>query len=394
MPQALQHGLVLAAGTLLVLLTAPLLLELLLVTLAATLPPRHPQHPATLSPIQRLIVLVPSHNEEGSIRACVQSLATSGATDILVVAHNCTDRTAEYAAGAGAHVSRLDDPQLPGKGNALTHGFDLAFQRFAADAVLVIDADSTVSPNLIPAVQQALSRHRVVQTRYQSHAPHGTARGHLQALSFLCKNVVRATGRQRLGLSCGIFGNGFAFRREVLDRVPYAAHSIVEDLEFHLSLLTHGIPTAFVPQATVLAVVPASAAGQRTQAARWEGGRIQMMRTLAPRIAFLVLRGNLRLAEPLLDLLGQPIALQVLLLVLLLLLPANLLTAYALLGLVTLAFHLLVGLQMSPNPRQTGLALLQAPWYVVKKVALTRSILAMTRNRASWVKTSRAPAEK
>ncbi len=397
MIHSLQHGFLLALAGLLVLLTAPLTLELLLLSVTALLPRRAADRsPISRAPLARLTVVVPGHNEEGSIAACVRSLAASarGQADILVVAHNCTDRTAHYAAQAGAQVAVFNDPQLRGKGHALTHGFALAFGPRAADAVLIVDADSTVSPHLIDGVRNALAQHLVVQTRYESHSAGGTARGRLQALSFLCKNVVRAAGRQRLGLSCGIFGNGFALRKEVLARVPYAAHSIVEDLEFHLALVAAGIPTAFLPDALVLAEVPASAAGERIQTARWEGGRIQIMRLHAFRLALQVLRGRFRLAEPLLDLLGQPIALQTVLLFALLLFPAAILHKYALFGLVTLVFHLLVGLRMSPHPAATGLALLQVPWYIVKKVALTPAILAMTRKRASWVKTSRAAAEK
>jgi cellulose synthase/poly-beta-1,6-N-acetylglucosamine synthase-like glycosyltransferase len=89
-----------AVGVLLLLLTLPLTLELLFLTPAACLPPRRVKQ--RLREQQRLAIVIPAHDEERLIAACVRSLLADRNTwvEVYVVAHNCTDRTAELAAEA------------------------------------------------------------------------------------------------------------------------------------------------------------------------------------------------------------------------------------------------------------------------------------------------------
>src|SRR5437870_8318080 len=77
-------------------------------------PPARPAPPGTLP---RLLVLVPAHNEELVLASCLGSLAlqrypTERLTTV-VVADNCSDRTAAIAPGAGG---RRLDRQRPGGG--------------------------------------------------------------------------------------------------------------------------------------------------------------------------------------------------------------------------------------------------------------------------------------
>ena len=378
------------AGVSLVSLTFALILELSAVSFGALLP-RFRWHRIDLLPIRRLMVIVPSHNEEKSIAKCIKSIAASagGTADILVIAHNCDDGTGQAALDAGAMVFALDDPGLRGKGHALAKGFDLAFCEHGADAVMVLDADSTISAELIPLVRASLSHSYVVQCRYEAISGGGRPQSRLRALAFRCMNVVRARGRHRLGLSCGIFGNGFAVRAEVLREVPYGAVSIVEDLEFHLALLTAGIRTEFVEDAVVSADVPPSAAGERTQSARWEGGRIRMLFSRGPSLLLQVMRGRPALIEPLIDLMTLPLGIGVTMLLLLALLPIPFFRWYAILGICVVIFHLLVAVWLSPEPGADLLALVGAPVYVLSKMTMLRDILRAGGKRADWIRTSR-----
>src|SRR5271165_2679149 len=116
----------------------------------------------------QLAVVVPAHDEERMIARTVQSLtAADPATSIFVVAHNCTDGTATAAANAGARVVELNNRKLRGKGAALRHGFAAALAS-GANAILVVDADSVVSPNLIAATCAKLEQGaEATQCRYE-----------------------------------------------------------------------------------------------------------------------------------------------------------------------------------------------------------------------------------
>lgn len=392
-----ENAVYLILGLSLVTVTVPLLVELLVLTLAAMMPPSKgtPRAP-TLPALGRLIILVPSHDEELTIGACVESITASAGRpdDILVIAHNCADGTAERARAAGATVSVLNDPNLRGKGNALAHGFRIAFQELGADAVLVIDADSTVSANLVGLVRHRLEQAPVVQCRYECGSTPNNSKSQLRALAFFCMNVIRPLGRQRLHISCGIFGNGFALRRHVIEQVPYAAHSIVEDIEFHLSLVAAGIRCDFVNEAHVRAEVPVNGRGAAIQSARWEGGRMRILRCLGPSLFLQVLRGRGALLEPLLDLAGLPLAIEAICLLELLLFPVHILRLYAVFGMGIVALHLLFAIYSGPDPSADWRALAKAPSYIVSKLSMLPAIFRMTRTRAAWVRTSRAGAPK
>jgi cellulose synthase/poly-beta-1,6-N-acetylglucosamine synthase-like glycosyltransferase len=403
MPLLPASALLLAAGFLVVLVTLPLLLELLLVTVAVMVLRGRSSVRASLPAIRHLAIIVPSHNEELLVAKCVESLRVSAERykeadrpiiDILVIAHNCMDATASCARQAGARVLQLDDPARRGKGEALQEGFQYAAKELGADSFLVVDADSEVSLSLVREACMALRNASVVQCRYEFRRLDTRAESRLRAVAFFCMNGIRPLGRSRLGLSSGILGNGFAFRSEVLQQVPYRAKSIVEDLEFHLALLIAGIRVAYVASALVSSEAPRSSGALATQTARWEGGRLRMLIAVAPRMAGRVLRGDLRLIEPLLDLAGIPIAFEVALLCLLIPLWSLWLHLYLAAAAAIIMLHLAVVIGMSPDPTGDAMSLLYAPFYVVKKILMMPSTLRMAGGRAAWIRTERVEINK
>jgi cellulose synthase/poly-beta-1,6-N-acetylglucosamine synthase-like glycosyltransferase len=381
---------------LLILITLPLLVELLSLTLGAILPAsgfddEDGQEAVTLVPVKRLMIVVPSHNEELSIARCVQSLETASgsAKNVIVVAHNCSDATAAIAQKAGAHVEIVNDLSLAGKGYALKHGFDFAFNECGADAVMIVDADSTVSANIISEVSKRLPASAVVQCRYQVRNHAASWRAGLTALAFLGINVVRPRGRDRLGLSCGIFGNGFAMRKDVLDSVPYDAHSIVEDMEFHLALVNHGYKVRFIQDALVLGDMPLSASTSASQHNRWEGGRLRLLSDWGLPLLRKIFQGKFSLTEPLIDLLGLPLALEVFSLLILLLYPSQHTRDYVIVAFGIILAHLGVVIHASPDRKESLRNLLLSPVYLFWRVTMVTSVVRASSKGAAWVRTTR-----
>ena len=375
-------------GIVLTLATLPLALELLVLSLAAALPPRKPGV-ATRNP-PRLAVIIPAHNEQQLIAKCVASLA--GPATVYVIAHNCSDATAQRAAAAGANVLVLNDT-VGGKGTALDHGFRHAIAA-GAEALMVVDADSVAAPNLIAAVSAAFAAGaEALQARYQVANSNANRRTRLAALAFLGMNVLRPRGRDRLDLSCGIFGNGFALSAATLARVPYTPNSLVEDLEYHLHLIRAGIRVQFLNHTTVFGEMPETSAAATSQRARWEGGRILMRRLWTRPLLLEVLRGHLRMAEPLLDLLALPLATEAGLLLLTLTtgLAAHLpwLSLYAIVALASLVLYVLVAALLGPTPAASLAALASAPAYLAWKVMLIPHTRLAARKDAAWIRTQR-----
>jgi cellulose synthase/poly-beta-1,6-N-acetylglucosamine synthase-like glycosyltransferase len=206
-------------------------------------------------------------------------------------------------------------------------------------------------------------------------------------------NVLRPLGRHRLGLSCGIFGNGFALSAATLARVPYTPNSLVEDLEYHLHLIRAGIRVEFLNHAAVFGEMPDTTSAAASQRARWEGGRILMRRLWTRPLALEVLRGRPRLLEPLLDLLALPLATEAALLAFALLigLPMQLawLSDYAAFGIATLILYVLVAASLAPDPWATLQALASAPAFLAFKLMMVPRTRLAARRDAAWVRTQR-----
>ena len=104
----------------------------------------------------KFAIVVPAHNEEAEISHTLQSIFKvdydSSKYEVIVIADNCTDRTAEVARKAGASVLVRNDPRKKGKGYALRWCFDRLIKqnnKNEFDAAIVVDADTHVAENML-----------------------------------------------------------------------------------------------------------------------------------------------------------------------------------------------------------------------------------------------------
>lgn len=385
-----------AAGCLAALVSLPGTVELALLTLGGVLPRRRPLAGIVEAP-WRVAVVVPAHNEEAGIRSCVESLlrCAAPATElhVVVVADNCSDNTAAAASHAGARVLVRNNPVDRGKGYALDYAFQtLLPERF--DAFLVVDADSRVAPTFLAETVRLLREGAdAVQCRYLVGNPESSIRTRLMSVALRGFNVLRPRGRDRWGLSCHLYGNGFGMRRETLAEVPYSAASVVEDLEYHILLVKAGKRVRFADATVVLGEMPEGGKGVATQRARWEGGRFRMLRENAPALAVEVLKGRLLLLEPFVDLLLFPLAFHVTLLLLAASTPWTPARAAGLAGLTVVVFHLLAAIFATGGGWRDFAALAAAPFYICWKLVLIPKLIKSSLSGTAWVRTERA-AEK
>lgn len=243
--------------------------------------------PPAASQQHRFRIIVPSHNEELGIAETVRNLLAidypRDRFSVLVVADNCVDGTAAQARAAGAEVLERQDKERRGKGYALLY----AFERLPpdVDAVVVVDADTLVSPNLLSAFSARLARGaHAIQADYAVRNPHQSWRTRLMAVAFGSFHIVRSRGRERLSLSAGLRGNGMCFSSEVLRRVPHDAFSIVEDVEYGIRLGEAGERVHYADEAHVYGEMVSSSDAAKSQRKRWEGGRRALTKAHAMRL--------------------------------------------------------------------------------------------------------------
>jgi 1,2-diacylglycerol 3-beta-glucosyltransferase len=246
-----------------------------------------------------LAVLIPAHDEEAQLAATIRSLQDTeydpDRRRVIVIADNCTDRTAAVARAAGAEVWERSDTLHRGKGHALAWAFARVLEDESVDAACVVDADCEVSTNLLTAVAARLQNGAdAVQVPYLVANPESSAATALRWAGFALFNVVRPLGRDRLGLSTGLLGTGMAFSRRLLLRAPWSAFSFAEDREQHMRWVLSGARVVFAPEAEVSSPSPSTGVGTRAQERRWESGRGALARGLTPRL----LARSLRTKDP------------------------------------------------------------------------------------------------
>ncbi len=363
------------------------LLYLLATTLAA-LSPRHRYAPA--DHFRRIVILIPAHNEalliSGTVKDALLQNYPSERCAVLVIADNCSDDTADLARQAGARV--LERQGDPGKGQGLHQALGLLMQE-DWDAFVVMDADSRLHRDTLASINAALSGgSRALQIRYGVLNPTDSIRTRAMELSTASFNALRPRGKAALGISAGINGNGFCISRETVAQVPYLAHSIVEDIEYHMLLLKAGIRVDFLDQVWVKAQMPVGGRGSEVQRVRWERGRVATIRAYAPGLFQALRQGQRHALDGLIDVLMPPVSLVFLGLVPALAFGSHVQRGVAFAGLAILAGHYLLAAWRYGSLK--GLLLLSAyiPWYVLWKSYIV-IVSMITEKNLPWVRTDR-----
>ena len=229
----------------------------------------------------RLLVVIPAHNEEVSIAITIQSVLAANypkdSFQVLVLADNCSDRTAEIAEAEGAFVYVRTDALRRGKGFALEDSFTKVLKdpRFSEmEGFMVLDADSTVGSDVLRQFAHALQKGADFAQCYSSVGNRDASiRTQLLTYALSLFNGVYMHGLERAGLGAHLRGNGMGFSRAGYIRRPWSASSLAEDLEFSWRLRFQGEKVCFLGEATIFAEMPSQSGPSVSQRARWEHGR-------------------------------------------------------------------------------------------------------------------------
>ncbi|MEY2985256.1 MAG: hypothetical protein RLZZ568_1873 [Cyanobacteriota bacterium] len=247
-----------------------------------------PVNPLTPIPLKATYqILIPAHNEAAVISATLASLLTQveHPSQIIVIADNCTDNTANLARCHHVKVVERHDPERLGKGFALDFGIQ-ALKGEPPDGVIVIDADCVVAPGTIAVlVNEAQTHQRPIQALYLLQQPQpATPKDTLSAFAFMVKNQIRPAGLTVWNLPCLLTGTGMAFPWQIIGPAPLATDNIVEDIQLSIDLAIAGHPPRFCEAARVTGILPQQAIAAIQQRQRWEHGYLQTLLGQGPRL--------------------------------------------------------------------------------------------------------------
>jgi len=231
-------------------------------------------------PEKRFAIFIPAHNEEIVISSIVENLKhvnyPEELYDVYVVADNCTDKTADAAAKAGAKVLVRFNQKDKGKGYALKWAFEnVLFSNGGStyDSAVIFDADNLVSKDFLLEMNNKLcAGQKVVQGYIDSKNPNDSWITMGYSISFWSVNRLFQSARAFLGLSNEIGGTGFCMDVKVLKEMGWEATSLAEDLEFTAKLVLNGIKVGWAPKAIIYDEKPLTLMQSWKQRRRWMQG--------------------------------------------------------------------------------------------------------------------------
>ena len=250
---------------------------------------RERQRPASSHETPRLLFLVPAHNEQLLIESCVRSILRirypTTHYGVVVVADNCTDRTAALARAAGARCLERNDPARPGKPQAIAWALQQPAIMNDHDAVVIVDADTVVAPDFAAALAGAVPLNgKAVQAYFDVRNRTETALTRLATLLAAVTHRFAYPLKQRAGLNVPLVGNGLCIGTTALREHGWMAFSIAEDWEMYARLTARGVLIEGMPNAVVYAQEARTLRQSWSQRQRWTAGKLTVLARVGPSI--------------------------------------------------------------------------------------------------------------
>jgi len=222
------------------------------------------------------VVLIPAHDEEEQIAETIDSVRaqTHSADRIVVIADNCSDRTAEVARSKGVEVF-----ETAGNTARKAGALNQAYARVAAgfEYVLQMDADTALHPCFLAealAEIDADPRLGGVCNRFFAKPAPGLLR-RLQALEYVrYENLCDRWGGRVSVLS----GTATLLRTAALPERPWPEDSLVEDYALTLYLRRSGFEVKAAKRAFAYTDTMPTIRQLWRQRLRWERGTLDELR--------------------------------------------------------------------------------------------------------------------
>ncbi len=349
----------------------------------------------------RFGVLIPAHNEELLIGDVLASLERQRYPcelfDVIVIADNCDDATAQIARRAGATCLERRDTERRGKPYALDWALSqLDLNRY--DAFCILDADTLADPAFLAAMDAELQRgHKALQGEIGVMNPDENWLTRLAIVPSGIKFKLHFPGKNLVGHSCPLAGNGMCFDAEIFRRFGWKAYSLAENWEYHALLSEHGYQVSSVNAARVYGQVTNTLKTARNQRVRWLKGRLETLQRYWRPLLQGGLRGDLAKLDTLIEIVRPSYSMLLLwsgfywLLCAALALAGVIGTpwwAYASAVLGAQVFYFLAALVVQRAPLRTWLSLFMVPPYLAWKLALSVSGVLSLKDK-HWIRTAR-----
>ena len=233
-------------------------------------------------------IVIPARNEEKVIGNLIESIQKNNYPQdklhIFVIAHNCTDKTAEVARAMGATVYEYNNPEEKTKGYAfkyLFQKFEEDYGRLNYDGFFVLDADNILTEDYFDKMNDAFAYYhgeRVVTSCRNSKNFGANVMSACYGLYFLQGCRLESRGRSVLGCSTRIQGTGFVFSPKVVEN-GWNYLTLTEDWEFSADQVLQDCNIVYCDEAMFYDEQPTSHKIMLRQRLRWQKGHLLVVLT-------------------------------------------------------------------------------------------------------------------
>ena len=227
-------------------------------------------------------IVIPSRNEEAVIRKTIQNclLQTYKNVEVIVVCHNCSDRT--FSEAIQVQDARVRPFELTtkeaGKGIALNYGVEKAAGKY----ILILDGDGRLSSEFIEkAMPLFFTDEEIagVQGRYVPSNRNYNFVTRLLSIEGDLWSTPYMTTRSILNKQVYLGGTGFIIRKDVLNAVGRFNNHLVDDYELSCRLFRGRYKIVFAPLSVDYDEKPPSLSIMIRQRARWAKGFLTLLKT-------------------------------------------------------------------------------------------------------------------
>lgn len=344
-------------------------------------------------------ILIPAHNEEDVIEDTILSLLNEiTATDeILVVADNCGDKTTEILEKLDVKFIERTDETNRGKGYALAFGVNFILSNLPdVDVLIIVDADCDCSKlnvsNLKTSCHHLRSPIQCLNIMTNSENP--SVQSKIAEFAWLYKGWIRQSANSILSMPAQLQGTGMAFPKRIFTTFNFDTGSIVEDLEYGLTLTAQGTKPSFTQLSKVVSTFPTDTVTTNAQRSRWEHGHLNVIFNQLPQFFLTaIMTRNYKLLWQVIDASIPPISLLTFSLIILVLI--SLLLMIIDLSYITLAMTLcfmfaisiMIGWYKVGRDILTLRDIIHVPIFIIKKISIYFNYIF--NKQLSWNKTKR-----
>lgn len=226
-------------------------------------------------------LIIPAKNEEAVIANIINNVRSceypQELLDIFVVAHNSSDKTAEYARNTDAHVYEYNNPEENTMGFAIRYLFkkiEEDFKTSSYDGFFIFNADNTFEKNYFDKMNDAFEYYDkkcVISSFRQASNFNENLMTVMYGVYFAASCYLGARGRTLFNTSNRIFGCGYLFSKDLV-KDGWDYYSLTEDLELSAREFIKGTQIRYCDEAIFYDEQPTSFRIMWRQRLRWARG--------------------------------------------------------------------------------------------------------------------------